>query len=368
MNIKSVLSDICSIDEAVADIREQLKGFEIKALLFFASSAYEPYEISKKMSEGFPGSTVFGCSTAGEIVSGRMTKNAIAVIAFNSSSISDIKLEVVESIKADGNIKSAFASFDNYFGEAIATADTEKYVGIVLIDGMSASEEKIMDKIGDQTNCTFIGGSAGDDLKFSETYLYANGTVYTNAAILALMKVPNGFDIIKTQSFTVLEKTLTATKVDTAARKVLEFDNIPAVEAYTNALGVPKEKAADYFMTNPVGLVAEDEVFVRSPQQVVEDGIVFYCNILEGMEVSLLQSKNIIIDTKAALDKKLSELGSISGIINFNCILRTLELEQKNQTEAYGKIFTDIPTAGFSTYGEEYIGHINQTATLLVFK
>jgi len=50
------------------------------------------------------------------------------------------------------------------------------------------------------------------------------------------------------------------------------------------------------------------------------------------------------------------------------CILRTLELESKGITEAYGKLFTDIPTIGFSTYGEEYIGHINQTSTMLVFK
>lgn len=37
-------------------------------------------------------------------------------------------------------------------------------------------------------------------------------------------------------------------------------------------------------------------------------------------------------------------------------------------TEAYGKIFSDIPTVGVSTYGEEFIGHTNQTATMLVFE
>ena len=62
------------------------------------------------------------------------------------------------------------------------------------------------------------------------------------------------------------------------------------------------------------------------------------------------------------------ELGGISGIINFNCILRTLELGQKGLTEDYGKLFEVAPTVGFSTYGEQYIGHINQTATMLVFR
>lgn len=60
--------------------------------------------------------------------------------------------------------------------------------------------------------------------------------------------------------------------------------------------------------------------------------------------------------------------GPISGIVNFHCILRTLDLERQGQTEAYGRIFADIPTIGFSTYGEEYVGHINQTSTMLLFQ
>ena len=68
------------------------------------------------------------------------------------------------------------------------------------------------------------------------------------------------------------------------------------------------------------------------------------------------------------LDEKRRELGGLSGILNFNRILRTLELEKKGQGEAYGKPFADAPTVGFSTYGEEYLGHISQTATMLVLR
>ena len=96
--------------------------------------------------------------------------------------------------------------------------------------------------------------------------------------------------------------------------------------------------------------------------------MVFYCNIKEGMELSVLESTDIPGDTRQAVEEKREALGGMAGLINFHCILRTLELEQKNLMGPYGEIFTTIPTIGFSTYGEEYIGHINQTATMLVFK
>ena len=86
------------------------------------------------------------------------------------------------------------------------------------------------------------------------------------------------------------------------------------------------------------------------------------------MELSVLESTDIVRDTREAVAKKAKEFGAISGIINFQCILRTRELEQENQTEEYGRIFTEIPTVDFSTYGEEFIGHVNQTSTMLVFR
>ncbi len=367
MGIRTVYSTQGLVTDAAADIKNQLAGFDVKTLIYFASSNFDHQSISKLMQETFEGCVVFGCSTSGEIVSGRMLKNSIVAMAFSSDAISDIAVNVVEDIK-NPNIKKVCSDFEEYFGQPMSNMDPSEYVGIVILDGMSSSEEKVMDKIGDLINLIFIGGSAGDDLKFRTTYVYANGKTYTNAAILALLKPTKGFDIIKTQSFKVLNKKLIATKVNEESREVIEFNNKPAVQAYAEALNIPVEEVPNCFMTNPVGLVIDDEVYVRSPQQVKGNHIVFYCNILEGMEVSLLESKDIVKDTVAAVQEKKRQLGTISGIINFHCILRTLELEKKGQTEQYGQIFSDIPTVGFSTYGEAYIGHINQTSTMLVFK
>lgn len=371
-NIKSVFSSKSIEKEAITDIISQLNGFGVKLVVYFASSSFDQEILSNLMQEAFKDCIVIGCSTAGEIVSGKLLKNSIVAMAFNSNVISDAKVEILEQMKENLSIEAAFTSFERYYNESSYTMETTRYVGIVLIDGVSMKEEKIMDQIGSRTNVPFIGGSAGDDLKFIQTFVCANGKAYTDSAVLVLLKmnVHAEFGIIKTQSFKALDHVLIANKVNEETREVIEFNNRPAISAYADAVGaVSVEEAPKYFAINPVGLVIEgNDIFVRSPLQKKGTNIQFHCNILEGMEVRLLESTNIIEDTKYALEKKIDEFGSIEGIINFHCIMRTLELEKKNLVNQYGEIFSNIPTIGFSTYGEEYIGHINQTSTILVFK
>ena len=365
MNIKTAFSVKTDPQDVVAEIQAQLKGFNPKLIVFFASSSYAPAEIAERMEAVFPTAETIGCSTAGEIVTGQMLTKSVVAMAFNRKALKKAKVEVIEDLNKESF--RAFNAFQRYFGKPMKKLDPSKYVGLILIDGLSGKEEMIMDRMGDLTNVAFIGGSAGDDLKFASTHVYANGKSYTNAAVLAILEPGVDFSIIKTQSFCELPKKLVVTKANEFKREVLEFNNKPAAIAYAEAVGTSVADAPNKFMHNPVGLVFEGEPFVRSPQQIKGDKMVFYCSVKEGMELSLLESTDIIASTKKALDKTRKEHGAISGIVNFNCILRTLELTQKQLTEAYGEVFAAEPTVGFSTYGEQYIGHINQTATILVF-
>ena len=369
MDIISAYSTKSSVDEIARDIGDQLVLFDTKLLLFFASSKFAPEEISRKMQETFPSALVFGCSTAGEIVTGRMLDESVVVMGFNDESLLDAKIEIIEDLKDQSGVKKALDSFSGHFGEAVADMSSREYVGIMLVDGLSGAEESLIETIGDMTNVVFVGGSAGDDLKFSSTHLYANGKAYTNAAIVVLLKPGTDFTFVKTQSFRDLGKRLEVTKADEASRTVIEFNGKPAALAYAEAVNSSVEDASNRFMHNPVGLLIDDEPYVRSPQQIKDDGsMAFYCGVRQGMELSLLESADIIEDTRIAIKQARDESGRIIGVINFNCILRTLELKQKNLTAEYGDLFSSVSTVGFSTYGEQYIGHINQTATMLVFK
>ena len=290
-------------------------------------------------------------------------------MAFSSRVMGQVHVSVATRLSQDPlAVQKASASLAESTGLALQALDAQQYVGLLLTDGMSGAEEKVNDQLGDLTNVTFIGGSAGDDLKFQSTYLYANGEAYSDAALLVLLEPRVKFSFLKTQSFRATHKVLTVTKLNEAQREIIEFNQQPARVAYAEALGVPVAKLSEHLFKNPLGLMFDEQTpFVRSPRTLEQDSVLFYCGMKQGMELRLLESTDIVADTALALQQAKQELGTISAIINFNCILRTLDLKQQDKTQAYGALFKDVPTVGLSTYGENYIGFINQTATMLLF-
>ncbi len=369
MKVKIAYSQKPDIKEIVADIKSQIGTFDAKFIQFFSSSSISPEEISAEMQDAFENIEMIGCTTAGEIITGMMLDNSIVVMAFSEEIFGDCKIEVLKNISTDEKaVDKAFDNFASYYHNSMANLDPQEYVGIVLIDGLSGKEETINERIGDLTNVSFIGGSAGDDLQFKKTFVYANGKTYENAAVIALLKCNTEFDILKTQSFKTTPNKITITKSDEASRTVFEINNKPAAEEYARLINKNKDNITEAFFASPLGLGYEQNIYVRSPQKIDNNNIIFYCSIKEGMELTILESTDIIAETTNALKEKIINFGNISAIINFHCILRTLELKAKNTTDAYGKIFENIPTIGFSTYGESYIGHINQTSTMLLFK
>lgn len=367
MSVKVYQSKLNNSADAVAEIKEKLSGTNPKLVFYFTSSNHNLKEVAEGFGNAFPNSETVGCTTSGEIISNSMDKNSIVAMALSEDKVKNLSVQVIENLSNNFNLDKNIESINSKLGD-FASLDIDKYYGIILVDGLSGAEENLMDRLGNKTNINIVGASAGDDLKFKQTNVMHNGKIYTNAAVLAVVESAVNFEIVKTQSFKATDKVLIPTKVNSATREVLEFNNKPAVEAYSEALGVDAEKASEHFMSHPVGLMAGHEPYVRSPQMITDNGTMkFYCNVAEGMELKILESTDIINDTKKDVEEKLQS-GSINGIINFNCILRTLELESKNLTKEYSELFNNYPTIGFSTYGEEFIGHINQTATMLVLR
>jgi hypothetical protein len=350
--------------QVAAALSSELFDQDARLLVYFASASYDSVVLAREIAAVFPGVVTFGCTTAGEIVSGQMLDHSVVAMALGSQLVRRVVVATADRVSADprGASRAALQSLEQQLGTKLNDLSCESHCGLVLSDGLAGAEETVMDELGNASNLIFVGGSAGDDLQFKRTHVFVNGRACSDVAALAVLELAVPFRVLKTQSFRVLPKVLVATKVNEKNREVLEFNNQPAAQAYAEALGVPVSDLSAEFMKHPLGLIAENEPFVRSPQGVDGSTVRFYCQILEGMSMHVLEATDIVVDT----GKAISDLGQPSALLNFHCILRTLELKSKGQCPSYGSLFAQVPTVGFSTYGEAYIGHINQTSTMLV--
>ena len=367
MSVKIAVSHSADPLVCARELKAGARGVDPAFIIFFATASLDSSALGRALEDQFGQVPSLGCSTAGEMVSGRMLDKSVVLLALGRDAIAQACVSVVGDVRDDSAIRRAVEALGAEVGVPVPKLNPERYVGLVLHDGLSAAEEHVMAQLAQLTNVPFVGGSAGDELKFERSVVFVNFRPVSGTSALALLEPTRPYHILKTQSFSVRSEVLTATEVDQARRTVKRFDGRPAAREYAARLGVPLAEARKYFRRNPVGLVMSDgEPFVRGLQRVAGEDIVFFCEIMEGASVHLLEAGDMITSTEKDLAAALRRLEAPRALINFDCVERRGELQRLGQCDEYAALFRDVPTIGFSTYGESYIGHINQTATMLL--
>ena len=345
-----------------------LKDFNIKLLLFFASSVYDTSSPAKELSIAFPNSRIIGSTSHSKYCNSNYTNHSVSIMAIDKKSVEDVCIEVVENIEQkDYNLHGLMQQMEAQFGgqEEIFN-HFDRYVGIVLFESSAKAEEVFMDSLGIASDILFVGGSSSST-ENNISKIYVDDKSYTKTAVLAILKTVNGYDILKTQSVCILsDRTSLVTKSDMHNRILYEFDNRPCSEIYAEVLDIPKDQIQNYFVSNLLGIVADGEIFVRTFNQIKEDGITLHCGLPERAEINVLKIGDIVLDTQKALDSVITY--SPAGVINFNCLYHTFEMLNKELTEHYCSLFGRYNSIGFSTNGEAFLGHINETSTILVIK
>jgi hypothetical protein len=359
---------------ATAELLAQLNGMQPAVIVFFASHQHDGAALSRRMKQQYPKAQVIGCTTAGEFSERGTMNGGVTALALSSDKIAKAAATLVryERGAVDQEVMNGATKIGSAIGVAdLRSADPEKYVGIVLFDGTSGREEQVNEILGNVAPMlSFVGGSAGDGLEFKSTSVFVNDEQASNGAVLLLMESAVPFTIGKTCSFEPTEHAFRVTKADVKNRVVYEFDGKPVLEAYAKALGITPDKLdSQVFMSHPVGLMIDGEAWIRSPQCTVDGGgLKFFCNIAQGMKVRIMKSTDLVADSHRAIESARKLLGApISGGLAFNCVLRRLEMDAKQLHEGFLDSFRGMQVSGFHTYGETWLGHINQTLTAVWF-
>jgi hypothetical protein len=347
-----------------------LQGVPAIAVLYFASSQYDPADLAGPIASAFPRAAVIGCSTAGEFTDRIGGTGGISAIALPEGVLVAATAalgELADDVTA--GTQRAVTDLEREIGAPLRDLDPSVHVGFALIDGLHGWEEAVNDALGNAAPLLdFVGGSAGDDLSFDRTWVAVGDQVSYGGVALMVTRPAVPYQVVKTCSFAPTGKAMRITRADVTGRRVEEIDGRPAAEVYAEVAGVPvAELDSQVWMRCPVGLMIDGQPWIRSPQSVVDGGIQFYAQLRPGMQVELMMAGDLVADTRRAVQQAERELGGIRGSVLFNCVLRRMEMDADGNGEQFRATFEGIPTAGFHTYGETWLGHVNQTLTGVVF-
>ncbi len=355
---------------AVEELAQQLKQPDLSFVMFFVSSLYDLHRISDELKRHFE-CPLFGCTTSGEITQEGYLQHSIS--GFSAGGEGFIAHPFLLESLHDANISDTakvFTELKESLQEIREAKPERNMFGMLLIDGLSNMEEQVIailaDAVGDMP---IVGGSAGDDIQFKKTHVYANREFYTDAALFIVCETVLPFVPIKTQHFTASDNRLVISKATPENRIVQEINGRPAAQEYARIIGVDvKDINPDVFSTDPVMLRLGGNYYVRSIQKVNDDGsLKFYCAIDEGLVLRIGAGENLVENLDDAFNKVREELTDIKLTIGFDCILRFLEVKHKNLGDQVNEIFKKNRVIGFSTYGEQFNSvHINQTFTGIV--
>lgn len=294
------------------------------------------------------------CSTCGEFTNQGFSENAITGFSCKSNIVDVIELFHTPS-KGYLKLKNA----------AEKISGNQNSFMLLLCDGMSQKEEMILTSLFCvNDDLKIIGGSAGDDLEFKETYIYIGKRRVFSVALFFQMESRTA--LIKENIYKPTGKHLNVSSCNPAARTVNSFNNLPAAVEFANQLGINQNNLSDYFIDHPIGQRIGNELFIASPQMVNEDNsITFYRRIRHSVQMELLQPEDPLVslnNTKKAIPFKPSFIFSI------HCVLRSLKFKSENLWSRYSSGLLELTKnqCGFISYGEQYYKHhLNQTMVLL---
>jgi hypothetical protein len=355
---------------AAEELVEKLGAADPACVLFFAGLEHDGAAIGATLARRFGEAEIVGCSANGEFCDHGFGKGGVAAMALPRGWV---KRCAATLARLDGGVSEgvgqAAAALSQKLGVSLRHLDPERFACLALVEGGRGQEEAINEALGNVCPFVpFVGGSAGDNIAYQRTWVFADGAIESNACALMVLELVAPHVVLKTCNYVATERTVVVTKA--VGRVVLELDGEPAAPYYADAIGTSADKLAFLdFMPHPLGLMIDGQPWLRSGIRVADGkGIYFACSMMEGMRLHFMRGVDLVSHTRAALARAEQQLGApISGAVLFNCAYRMLEAETHRCEAAYHETLSRFAHVGMHTNGESYIGHINQTLTGLLF-
>ncbi|MCR9147848.1 MAG: FIST C-terminal domain-containing protein [Rhodobacteraceae bacterium] len=354
--------------EAVNEAVAPLSLAEICFVVAFLPQAMDRDAVARHLDRALGGIPVFGCTSAGQITPGGYESDALLLLAFPkahfrcASSLIE-PLQPISTSAIAAQVAKQQAQFQH-------TAGWNRFA-LVFADGLSKQEDLLTSTLETVLSETPVfGGSAGDGLEFRETVVLQHGRFHSNAALLLMIETNLQFEGFSFDHFLPSDTQLVITAADPEARKVFEINGAPAADEYARLVGCTVDDLSpEVFAEHPILVRHKNTYFVRAISDASDDGsLSFMAAIDEGVILTLGRGIEIIETLKSGLARRDAAGQPPDFVLGFDCVLRKLEIEQKQLHDTVSDAFREARVLGFNTYGEQHCGvHMNQTFVGVAF-
>ncbi len=347
-----------AIEEILSQCSSDLAGIKPQAGILFAAIDFEHELILQEIDRVFPGIELIGCTTDGEISSVLgFQQDSLTLMLFYSDTV-EIHAGLGYGVK-ENPITAARQAVE----QATEKSNTATKLCITvpasyIQDGSTTSGELILQGLKQALGkeVPIVGGTAGDQFRFENTYQFFGNQVLTNS----LPVLTFSGDILLSYGIACGWHPIGRKSIITKAKETVlyEIDGKPAVEYYQKYLG-DRPPAAE----NPLAVYEgdSDRYYMRVPN--THDPQVGSINFLGDIpEQSVVQLTDISRDQViAAAETSFNQaLKTYPGnepeaVLLFSCCCRRwlLGTRAKEEYQLVKKAFPqEIPICGFYTYGE----------------
>jgi len=355
--------------DAIAEVLIGLAPEDLALIVLFVGEGHDLRQIEHALADLPETVHLMGCTTAGEIGKGGYLDHSITALGLPRD-LFRVAVGSVPTLSAFDPERARTMAFDLRAGLTFSTADWANEVAFLLTDGLSLMEDQLVWTLSEALGQSpLVGGSAGDGLRFGQTFVLVDRRFQTNTAALAVLRTPCTVTAFRFDHLEPTEHRMVVTNADPAQRLVLEINGMPAGPEYARILGKdPGQLSPFIFAANPVVSKVGDAHHVLAIQRVEPDGTLrFFSAIERGLVLRLAQGTDLVAHLDRALGG-LSAGGVTPDILACDCILRRLEAENTQTARAVSDVLDRHGVTGFNTYGEQFnMVHVNQTFTGLAF-
>ncbi len=353
---------------AIAEVAAQIDQGRTCFVLALLPGAHDVPDVAHLLDAALGGVPVFGCSTAGQITMRGYESDALMLLGFPRAHFrcASILFEPLAPLST-----TSIATEAQRQSRKFPHTPGWNRLGLILTDGLSKQEDMLVSTLETVLDdLPIFGGSAGDSLEFKETYVLHRGRRLTNAAVLLLLETNLPFRGVGFDHFLPSDTRIIITDADPDDRKVFEINGAPAAGEYARLVGCAEaDLSPQIFAENPLLVEYRKNHYVRAISDAGEDSCLsFMAAIDDGLVMTLGQGQEIIQTLQSGLAIRDASGASPDFILGFDCILRKLEIEQKQLLRQVSGILSDARVFGFNTYGEQHCGvHMNQTFVGVAF-